>query len=407
MTFLDITERKRTADTLRELNRTLEQRVTERTRKVRRQNKELKRLARELSAAEHRERRRLAHALHDNLQQILVVAKMAAARAAAETPPGAGTDGRADALAETVGLIDEAIGESRTLTYDLVPPVLYDRGLCASLDWLRRNFRDRFQFAVTVEADPAAEPRDLELAAFLFQSARELLFNAVKHSGATTARVHLRRQDGRDLSLGVSDDGRGSGLHSLRPDGPDDDHFGLFGIRQRLRLLGGDLIITTAPGRGFTALMTAPDWDSPQQEVAVEPSRPHTDGVAPLLRVMVVDDHRIVRAGIAGLLRATEGIDVVGEAADGQEAVDLIDSLRPDAIVMDVTMPRMDGIQATRLVCARLPGVRVVGLSMHTRDDMAEAMCAAGAESFVTKGGPPDQLIRAIRGESVDEIGCG
>ena len=394
----DISGRVADEERLRELNATLEQRVADRTRKVRRQNRELKRLARELSAAEHRERRRLAHALHDNLQQILVVARMSAVRAASDSPAAGGP------LAEVVGLVDEAINESRTLTYDLVPPVLYDRGLGPALDWLRRNFRDRFQFAVEVHADGDAEPRDAELGAFLFQSARELLFNAVKHSGARAAKISLVRLGPRELSLTVSDDGRGTDADGLRPDAADDDHFGLFGIRQRLRLLGGDLIIDTAPARGFSALMTAPDWDTPQQEVAVQTlDADIPDGVRPRLRVMIVDDHRIVRAGIAGLLRTTEGIEVVGEASDGQEAVDLVESLRPDAIVMDVTMPRMDGIEATRRVCARLPGVRVVGLSMHTREDMAEAMCDAGAESFVTKGGPPDQLISAIRGEALDD----
>ena len=122
--------------------------------------------------------------------------------------------------------------------------------------------------------------------------------------------------------------------------------------------------------------------------------------VSASVRVMIVDDHRIVRTALAGLLEGTDGIDVVGEAADGCEAVELVAKLQPDAVVMDVTMPRMDGIEATRRVRDLLPGVRVIGLSMHDRDDMAEAMCEAGASAYVSKGGPPEELIRVLLGES-------
>ena len=86
----------------------------------------------------------------------------------------------------------------------------------------------------------------------------------------------------------------------------------------------------------------------------------------------------------------------MGEAADGVEAVELARTLRPDVVVMDVSMPNLSGIEATRQIAAELPGVRVVGLSMHDDEEIAASMRDAGAVEFVTKGGPPDAAIAAI-----------
>jgi DNA-binding NarL/FixJ family response regulator len=115
------------------------------------------------------------------------------------------------------------------------------------------------------------------------------------------------------------------------------------------------------------------------------------------IRVVIADDHRILRQGLIALLRVEKNIDVVGEAADGVEAVELARSLRPDVIIMDVSMPKMSGIDATRQIVAELPDVRVVGLSMHEDETIAASMRQAGAVDFVTKGGRSDALISAIR----------
>ncbi|MCX5658746.1 MAG: response regulator transcription factor [Planctomycetota bacterium] len=115
------------------------------------------------------------------------------------------------------------------------------------------------------------------------------------------------------------------------------------------------------------------------------------------IRVVLADDHTILRQGIAGLLRRQEDIEVVGEAGDGEEAVEMVRRLRPDVVVMDITMPRMSGIEATAQISQELPGVRVIALSMHEEADMARAMRDAGAVAYLTKGGPAQALIGAIR----------
>lgn len=122
------------------------------------------------------------------------------------------------------------------------------------------------------------------------------------------------------------------------------------------------------------------------------------DAAPSVIRVLIADDHRILREGLAGLLRNHPDILVVGQAADGQEALELARRLRPDVIVMDVTMPRMNGIDATAAILREMPEIRVIGLSMHEMQDMSHAMLAAGARAYLTKGGPSAELLKAIRG---------
>lgn len=116
------------------------------------------------------------------------------------------------------------------------------------------------------------------------------------------------------------------------------------------------------------------------------------------VRVLVVDDHVILREGLAELLRGEQGIHVVGEAADGVEAVELTGQLEPDVVLMDVSMPRMDGIEATRIICAAKPHVRVIALSMHQDETIKSAMNEAGAAAYVSKSGDAELLVSIILG---------
>lgn len=116
------------------------------------------------------------------------------------------------------------------------------------------------------------------------------------------------------------------------------------------------------------------------------------------IRVLIVDDHHIVREGLAGLLRLERDLDIIGEASDGVMAVKLAGELSPDVIVMDVSMPLMNGIEATREIHRALPDIRIIGLSMHEKEDMAAAMRDAGAAAYLSKDGPSTDLVAAIRG---------
>ncbi len=112
---------------------------------------------------------------------------------------------------------------------------------------------------------------------------------------------------------------------------------------------------------------------------------------------MLVDDHAVVRQGMANLLGNEPEMEVVAEAADGQEAVELAARLLPEVILMDLSMPRLNGVEATRLIHNDWPGIRIIGLSMFEEADRAQALRDAGAVDYVTKSGPAKDLIRVIR----------
>lgn len=125
-----------------------------------------------------------------------------------------------------------------------------------------------------------------------------------------------------------------------------------------------------------------------------------------MTRVLVVDDQALIRSAVRDLLDAADGIEVVGEAVDGEEAVALAASLRPDVVVCDIRMPRMDGIEATRRICAdpALAETRVLVLTTFEEDDYVVAALRAGASGFIGKGAEPDEIVQAVL--AVDEGGA-
>lgn len=115
------------------------------------------------------------------------------------------------------------------------------------------------------------------------------------------------------------------------------------------------------------------------------------------ISVVVVDDHQIVREGLASLLGALDGIDVVGTAEDGRDAVHVVAETSPDVVVMDIQMPHLDGIEATRMITGRQPGVRVVMLTMNEDDETVLSAIRAGASGYLLKGSGADEVQNAIR----------
>ena len=114
------------------------------------------------------------------------------------------------------------------------------------------------------------------------------------------------------------------------------------------------------------------------------------------IRVLIVDDHTIVRKGIRALLTEIADIEVVGEAADGQEAIDQADRLRPDVILMDLAMPHMDGIEATRQIKAQQPESRMLVMTSFATDEKVLPAIKAGALGYLLKESAPEELVQAI-----------
>jgi DNA-binding NarL/FixJ family response regulator len=115
-----------------------------------------------------------------------------------------------------------------------------------------------------------------------------------------------------------------------------------------------------------------------------------------MIRVLIVDDQELVRTGLRGILRPEFGFDVVGECADGSEVISAVDSLSPDIVLMDIRMPVVDGVRATRELCGRGAGPPVLALTTFDDDEALAGALRAGASGFILKGVPAEDLQRAV-----------
>jgi two-component system response regulator NreC len=122
------------------------------------------------------------------------------------------------------------------------------------------------------------------------------------------------------------------------------------------------------------------------------------------IRLMLVDDHDVVRTGLKSFLDTQEGLRVVAEASSGSEAVDRALEAKPDVVVMDITMPKMDGLEATRRLKAILPNCQILALTVHEDKQYLFEMMAAGASGYVTKQAAADELVAAIRAVALGNV---
>ncbi|MFH0976853.1 MAG: response regulator [Spirochaetota bacterium] len=390
----DITARKRAEDELFRAKDMMEELVHARTAQVRA-------ITLELTHVEQRERKRLAEVIHDNLQQLLVGAKWGIQAVQKKYMD----DDLRQSLVRTAELIDESIKTSRSLVAELSPPILHNEGLVAAVKWLGKWMEEIHGIVIEIKAEIKIEPDSGGTSYLLFQSVRELLLNTIKHSQVKAARVSISRIDDH-VQIIVSDDGAGFDSTQTIEQGSELG-FGLFNMRERLGLIGGYMTIDSASGHGTSVSITAPlpkpaiyNEDDIKQEPYVQPYNKNKIGADERklkIRVLVADDHKIMREGLCGLLRSMPDIEVVGEAFDGENAVEMTMQLCPNVVVMDVNMPGMNGIEATRHIVSEMPGVKVIGLSMHEEADRASAMLKAGAVDYIHKAGPSQDLIASIR----------
>jgi signal transduction histidine kinase/FixJ family two-component response regulator len=246
-------ERMRLIKELRASRDKLEERVRERTEELRRRADQLSVLASELTLAEERQRRRLAEILHDHLQQLLVGAKLNLESISGYIPKE-----QQQIYRNACNLITESIQTSRSLTADLSPPVLYQRGLAAGLQWLARWMKEKYGFTVELQTDPEIVLEEEAVTVLLFQSVRELLFNVVKHAGVSSARVGMYKENQNRLGIFVSDKGAGFDPGRILKRREPSGGFGLFSIQERLEFLGGHLGVESTPGEGACFTLIAP-----------------------------------------------------------------------------------------------------------------------------------------------------
>ncbi|MEP6958415.1 MAG: response regulator [Nitrospirota bacterium] len=401
----ELSERKQIEERLRQLTGTLEERVKERTQELANSYARLRALATDLTVVEQTERRRLATELHDYLAQLLVVTRMKVTQAL----KGDHDPEVEKALQDADQLLHQSLDYTRSLVSKLTPQALYERGLGAALRWLGNQMCREQVLKVEVSVDAP----DLHLpetdAVLLFHSIRELLFNVLKHGKTDQAFVSMQ-YDRNVLSLTVSDHGCGFDVSSLKHDRS--DRFGLLTIRERMLALGGGFDLQSEVGKGTVAALHLPvtvSCQSVEAEGVKEKGRPLVEEVEnrrahspvsdgePLIRVLIVDDHQMVREGLCCILKEHDDLQVVGEASTGREALQLVDRLTPEVVIMDMHMPGWNGAETTQRILKKHPATVVIGLSIQTDPHVAESMLEAGVAAFLPKEAIGNELYAAIQ----------
>jgi PAS domain S-box-containing protein len=421
-----IEEQKRMEEALQDASNNLEDRVSERTAELSRtiqamraevarrmlaeqalheRSEQLRALASALTLAEQRERQRMAQILHNNLQQLLVGAKFRITRLERHQDAQV----RQQAI-ELQDLISHSLETSRTLTGELCPPILREGGLIPALEWLARWMEERHGLRVEMELHEGAAPEMEDVTILLFQAVRELFFNVVKHAMTNIVRLRLACIQDR-IEILVADSGAGFDPKTLQPSSGVQEGYGLFSIRERFGFLGGRMEIDSAPGQGCRIKLVAPlshtrsrcaEWEEgssgpEDSKQSSDSSLRDSDELRRKIRVLLVDDHAVMRQGLARLLKEEEDIEIIGEASDGESGLSMTRRLAPDVVLMDISMPGMNGIQATQLIHAEMPRVHVIGLSMYEEGERAEDMRQAGASDYLAKSGPTNAVVTAIR----------
>lgn len=402
-TNTDITELKTTQDQLQHLTTKLESRIVQRTEELRHNQSRLQALVGELVLTEQRERRRIAEELHDFLAQLLVACRLRVNRLEQTVDAG---ESMLTVLQEIDRILDQSLGYTRSLVAQLVPPVLYQFGLLEALRWLAENVK-QYGLSVEVNMDRDHLTFTENEAVLLFQSVRELMMNVVKHAGVDRICLAVTLSSADEVCIEITDQGKGFDLHLIEKHSHSSNQFGLFSIRERMSLLGGRMVINSSSGSGtrIRLYVSLPDQTrsnaafssrDPAPLVATginQGSRPRTSSV---FRVILVDDHAVVRQGLRSLLEALPDIEVIGEAGDGIEAIRLTEFLQPDVVVMDVNMPKMNGIEATRQIRQNNSGIQVIGLSVCQDKETEQAMREAGAAAYLFKESAGQELYRMI-----------
>ena len=368
------------------------------------------------------ERLRIARELHDVVAHTMATINVQAGVAAHVLPT------HPEAVAESLQAIKtaskEGLRELRAILNvlrqaDDADPTQPAPGTAQLEDLIAGARRSGLETTFTVTGAPVPLPAAVDLAAY--RIIQESLTNTIRHAGPATAAVSLGYHDD-ELRIDVTDTGRGQPAVAGNGGG-----HGLAGMRERAAAVGGAVEAGPGPAGGFRVAArlplgghltdpprSAPATEAPATEApateapATEASRHrgsrHRGDRRPgrraaVIRVLLADDQALIRAGFHVLIDAADDLEVVAEATDGAQAVDLARRERADVVLMDIRMPRVDGLEATRRISADddLAGVKVIILTTFESDEYVYQAIRAGASGFLVKDTEPADLLQAIR----------
>ena len=365
----------------------------------------LRQLSARLLKLQDEERRRIARDLHDTTGQKIAVLSMTLDRLA-KLVDAKKVDVK-DALTESRDVVGKIGEEIRTLSYLLHPPLLDECGLASAVLWYAEGFKKRSGIHLSVSIDEELVRLTTDAETALFRVLQESLTNVHRYSGSPSAEIHIF-QSARKVHLEIVDHGKGvkHGTERSSFAGAPTLGVGIPGMRERIRQLGGQLDVEFS-NEGTRVHASLPVEASAEESVAQSTGELFRDKEnfqanprqRPDVRkrILIADDHEVMRRGVRGLVESQEEWSVCGEAIEGKEAISKTRELRPDLLILDVSMPGMSGIEAALQILKDDPSIKILFFTMHDSPQMMREISNVGAWGYVAKARAGNDLVDAVR----------
>jgi two-component system, NarL family, sensor kinase len=361
----------------------------------------LRNLSARILQVQDEERRRMARDLHDTTGQELVALDILLQSLAKELAQR--NDSSQKTVLEAIAIGNKVNAEIRTLSYLLHPPLLDELGLGSALEWYVEGLMRRSELDVNLDK-PAKLPRfSAEKEIALFRVIQAALTNVVRHAQTKKAWIRVLVV-GDQIQVSVMDKGKGIDAATLArvSDSSRTLGVGISGMRERLGQLGGTLEVTSGKqGTRVTAILPLEAVEEEGVSGVSEAahgarSTPGSETNA-RKRVLIVDDHEVVRRGIRNLLNDQEDLEVCGEAANGNEAVTKTTDLHPDIVILDLIMPEAGGLVAAQRIRKMGANTKILAFTSHTYRGLESMVQSVGCDGYVLKSYAARDLLRGVR----------
>jgi two-component system NarL family sensor kinase len=367
----------------------------------------LRQLSGRLLQLQDEERRRIARDLHDITGQEIAILSMSLDRLA-RLMDNVKAEAK-ETLDDSRKMVRKMAEEIRTLSYLLHPPLLDESGLNSAVRWYAEGFQRRSSIQVNVIDAPGLGRLPVEVETALFRVVQESLTNVHRYSGSPDAEIRISAASG-EVRLEVVDHGKGiATVPRTAVDGVASLGVGIPGMRERLRQFGGRLEVDF--GRDGTRVIATVPYKAAESEPRTYtiPSLPAEELPAPepdsigdssrsaRRRILIADDHEVMRRGVRGLIESHNDWAVCGEAVEGREAVQMSKQLRPDLVILDINMPGLTGLEAAQQIRTDNPSARILFFSVHESPQTVREVVSVGGQGYVAKSRAGHDLVDAVR----------